>query len=55
MKNKYFEDLNQFYKEFYNKEENVLTLVDLLINYTKATVENLCSCSSLKLVGNVPI
>lgn len=52
MKNKYFEDLNQFHKEFYNKEENVLTLVDLLINCTKATVRYLCS--SLKPVGMVP-
>lgn len=54
MKNKYFEDLNQFHKEFYNKTENVLTSVDLLINGIKATEENLCSCSSLKPVGNVP-
>lgn len=36
MKNKYFEDLNQFHKEFYNKEENALTFIDLSINYTKA-------------------
>lgn len=53
IKNKHFEDLNQFHKEFYNKEEDVSTVADLLIYRTKATVENRWSCFSLKPVENI--